>query len=98
VARSAQMMMMAGVEAGHGCPISMTAAVIPALRHSPLELAKQMGASLHLQDRYDPAIHLPSRTKDGALMGMGMTEKQGGSDVRSNTTTAKPDDGPTGIG
>ncbi len=91
VARSAQMMMMAGVEAGHGCPISMTAAVIPALRHSPV-LAAEWEPRL-VSDRYDPAF-APSDTKAGALMGMGMTEKQGGSDVRSNTTAATPDDGP----
>jgi putative acyl-CoA dehydrogenase len=90
VARSAQMMMMAGVEAGHGCPISMTAAVVPALRHAP-EIAKQMEPLL-TSSIYDPRFISPAE-KDGVLMGMGMTEKQGGSDVRANTTTAKPEVG-----
>ncbi|MGA7272242.1 MAG: acyl-CoA dehydrogenase family protein [Acidimicrobiia bacterium] len=87
VARSAQMMIMAGVEAGHGCPISMTAAVVPALRHAP-DLAAEWEPRL-TSNRYDPRF-LPSDQKDGALMGMGMTEKQGGSDVRANTTVARP--------
>lgn len=85
VARSAQMMMMAQIEAGHGCPISMTAAAIPALRHAPdlsLEWEPRLTSSI-----YDPRFE-PASKKDGALMGMGMTEKQGGSDVRTNTTTA----------
>ncbi|HLU32270.1 MAG TPA: acyl-CoA dehydrogenase family protein [Acidimicrobiia bacterium] len=90
VARSAQMMMMAGVEAGHGCPISMTAAVVPALRHNP-EVSKAMEPLL-TSSIYDPRF-LPPADKDGVLMGMGMTEKQGGSDVRANTTEAKPDVG-----
>jgi putative acyl-CoA dehydrogenase len=87
VARSAQMMMMAGVEAGHGCPISMTAAVIPALRHAP-DISKEWEPLL-TSNVYDPRF-LPLNAKDGALMGMGMTEKQGGSDVRANTTRAEP--------
>ncbi|HSJ34510.1 MAG TPA: acyl-CoA dehydrogenase family protein [Acidimicrobiia bacterium] len=90
VARAAQMMMMAGVEAGHGCPISMTAAVVPALRHNP-EVSKAMEPLL-TSSIYDPRF-LPPADKDGVLMGMGMTEKQGGSDVRANTTEAKPDVG-----
>ncbi len=87
VARSAQMMMMAGVEAGHGCPISMTASVVPALRHAP-HLSREWEPRL-TSNRYDPRF-LPAEQKDGALMGMGMTEKQGGSDVRANTTVARP--------
>ncbi len=90
VARSAQMMMMAGVETGHGCPISMTAAVVPALRHAA-DLAKEWEPRL-TSSVYDPRF-LPAGDKDGALMGMGMTEKQGGSDVRANTTVARPDAG-----
>jgi putative acyl-CoA dehydrogenase len=90
VARAAQMMMMAGVEAGHGCPISMTAAVVPALRHNP-EISKQIEPLL-TSSIYDPRF-LPPAEKDGALMGMGMTEKQGGSDVRANTSAAKPEAG-----
>jgi putative acyl-CoA dehydrogenase len=90
VARAAQMMMMAGVEAGHGCPISMTAAVVPTLRLAP-ELSKQIEPLL-TSSIYDPRF-LPATDKDGALMGMGMTEKQGGSDVRANTTSATPEVG-----
>lgn len=88
VARAAQMMIMAGVEAGHGCPISMTAAAVPTLRHAA-ELAEMWEPRL-TSSIYDPRF-LPAGEKDGALMGMGMTEKQGGSDVRANTTTAKPE-------
>ena len=87
VARAAQMMMMAGVEAGHGCPISMTAAVVPALRHAP-DIAKEWEPLL-TSNVYDPRF-APISEKEGALMGMGMTEKQGGSDVRANTTVAEP--------
>jgi putative acyl-CoA dehydrogenase len=82
------MMIMAEIEAGHGCPISMTAAVVPALRHSP-ELSRNWETRL-TSPIYDPRF-LPAAEKEGALMGMGMTEKQGGSDVRANTTTAKPE-------
>ncbi|MEU5551249.1 MULTISPECIES: acyl-CoA dehydrogenase family protein [unclassified Micromonospora] len=74
-------------DAGHGCPISMTYAAVPALRHAP-----------ELADRYEPLI--TARVYDfglreplgkrGLLAGMSMTEKQGGSDVRANTTTARP--------
>lgn len=85
VARAAQMMMMAGVEAGHGCPISMTASVVPALRHAP-EISAEWEPRL-TSDVYDSRF-APAHHKSGALMGMGMTEKQGGSDVRANTTTA----------
>lgn len=87
VARAAQMMMMAEVEAGHGCPISMTASVVPALRNAP-EIAAEWEPML-TSNRYDPRFR-PVADKDGALMGMGMTEKQGGSDVRLNTTRAEP--------
>lgn len=87
VARAAMMMMMAEVEAGHSCPISMTTSVVPALRHAP-ELAAEWEPRL-TSPIYDPRF-LPAEKKDGALMGMGMTEKQGGSDVRTNTTTAEP--------
>ena len=74
-------------EAGVGCPISMTYSVIPALRKQP-ELADEWEprfTSLH----YDGELR-PAAEKPGALCGMGMTEKQGGSDVRANTTTATP--------
>jgi putative acyl-CoA dehydrogenase len=77
-------------EAGVGCPISMTYSAIPALRKQP-EIAAEWEprfTSLH----YDGALR-PASDKPGALCGMGMTEKQGGSDVRANTTTATPLDG-----
>jgi putative acyl-CoA dehydrogenase len=85
VARAAALYVWSQVESGHTCPISMTYAVIPALRHAP-ELAVQYEPLLTSRT-YDPGLRTPS-TKAGLLAGMGMTEKQGGSDVRANTTTA----------
>jgi putative acyl-CoA dehydrogenase len=83
------------VEAGHGCPITMTFAAIPALRAQPDVLATWEPRLT--STRYDPR-DVPADEKTGALCGMGMTEKQGGSDVRSNATTATPigDGGPGG--
>ncbi|MEH0820762.1 isovaleryl-CoA dehydrogenase [Micromonospora sp. CPCC 205714] len=74
-------------DAGHGCPISMTYAAVPALRHNP-ELAAQYERLL-TATTYDFGLRSPL-TKRGLLAGMSMTEKQGGSDVRANTTTARP--------
>jgi putative acyl-CoA dehydrogenase len=74
-------------DAGHGCPISMTYAAVPALRHSA-ELAAAYEPLLTARS-YDPGLR-PPRTKRGLLAGMSMTEKQGGSDVRANTTRAEP--------
>jgi len=74
-------------DAGHGCPISMTYAAIPALRHSP-DLAATYEPLL-TAGSYDPGLR-PPLTKRGLLAGMSMTEKQGGSDVRANTTRADP--------
>jgi putative acyl-CoA dehydrogenase len=84
--------MVSQVEAGHGCPISMTTSVVPALRAAP-HLAERWEPHILTRD-YDPRL-APIADKRGALLGMGMTEKQGGSDVRANTTTARPvgDDG-----
>ncbi|GAA4096942.1 acyl-CoA dehydrogenase family protein [Actinomadura miaoliensis] len=79
------------VDAGHGCPISMTYASVPALRQSP-ELAAAYEPLLTARD-YDFGLRAPL-TKTGLLAGMSMTEKQGGSDVRANTTRAVP--GPDG--
>lgn len=90
VGRSAQMMLMAEVEAGHGCPISMTAAAIPALRHSP-DIAAVWEPRL-TPSVYDPRF-IPAADKEAVLIGMGMTEKQGGSDVRAVTTVATPEVG-----
>ena len=76
------------VEQGHMCPVSMTYAVVPALRKQPDVAARWESA---LSSRvYDPAFR-PSTEKQGVLMGMGMTERQGGSDVRSNTSIAVAD-------
>ncbi|MEH0844866.1 isovaleryl-CoA dehydrogenase [Micromonospora sp. CPCC 205711] len=75
-------------DAGHGCPISMTYAAVPALRHSP-ELAARYEPLL-TATTYDFGLR-PPLAKPGLLAGMSMTEKQGGSDVRANTTTARPE-------
>jgi putative acyl-CoA dehydrogenase len=90
VARGAAFMCMSQAEAGIGCPISMTYSVIPALRTQP-ELAAEWEPRF-LSSTYDPA-NAPASQKPGALAGMGMTEKQGGTDVRANTTLARPVNG-----
>ena len=87
VARAAGFYLFTQVEAGHGCPISMTHAAIPVLRRQP-ELAKDWLPGL-LSLEYDFGLR-PAAEKRGLLCGMGMTEKQGGSDVRANTTRAVP--------
>jgi putative acyl-CoA dehydrogenase len=89
VARAAKFLVWTQAEAGHGCPISMTYASVPALRHAP-ELAASY-APLLMAPVYDPGLRIPL-AKAGLLAGMAMTEKQGGSDVRANTTTAAPTD------
>jgi putative acyl-CoA dehydrogenase len=90
VARGAAFMCMSQAEAGIGCPISMTYSVIPALRAQP-ELAAEWEPRF-LSDSYEPG-NRPAPEKPGALAGMGMTEKQGGTDVRANTTVARPVNG-----
>lgn len=87
VVRDALFTMVSQVEAGHGCPISMTTSVVPALRVEPALSA--VWEPHILTRRYDPRL-APVADKQGALLGMGMTEKQGGSDVRANTTVAEP--------
>jgi len=87
VARAAKFLVWTQAEAGHGCPISMTYACVPALRHSP-DLAARYEPLL-TSTSYDPGLR-PPEGKAGLLAGMAMTEKQGGSDVRANTTTAVP--------
>jgi putative acyl-CoA dehydrogenase len=87
VARAAMFMLLAEVEAGVGCPLSMTYSAVPALRLQP-ELAAEWAPRL-TSTVYDPRL-VPSWEKAGALCGMAMTEKQGGSDVRANTTQALP--------
>jgi putative acyl-CoA dehydrogenase len=86
VARAAGFYLWTQVEAGHGCPVSMTFAAVPALRTTP-ELAQAWEPRLTAL-AYDP-VPAPVEAKSGALCGMAMTEKQGGSDVRANTTTAR---------
>jgi putative acyl-CoA dehydrogenase len=87
VARGAGFLCMTEAEAGIGCPLSATYSVIPALRHQP-ELAAEWEPRI-LSSDYDPR-DVPATEKPGALAGMGLTEKQGGSDVRANTTVARP--------
>lgn len=85
VARAAAYLLFGQVENGSQCPVTMTYASVPALRQHP-------GIAAHwlpkvLSRTYDPRS-LPVEQKQGALIGMGMTEKQGGTDVRANTTRA----------
>ena len=87
VARAAKFIVWTQAESGHGCPISMTYASIPALRHAP-DLAARYEPLL-ASAVYDPGLRVPEG-KAGLLAGMAMTEKQGGSDVRANTTRAVP--------
>jgi putative acyl-CoA dehydrogenase len=87
VARTAGGLVWGHTDAGHGCPTSMTYAAIPALRKEP-ELAKVYEPLLTGRE-YEPELRVPAE-KRGLLAGMGMTEKQGGSDVRTNTTAATP--------
>jgi putative acyl-CoA dehydrogenase len=84
-ARAARFFVMTQVEAGHLCPISMTYSGVPALRAQP-EVAAEWEPRL-TSTVYDPRMR-PASEKTGALCGMAMTEKQGGSDVRANTTRA----------
>ncbi len=86
VARAALMMLTAQNEAGHTCPVSMTFSAVAALRAEP-ELARQWEPRI-LSSIYDPKF-APAEEKSGVLVGMGMTEKQGGSDVRANITWAE---------
>ncbi|MCF3146682.1 acyl-CoA dehydrogenase family protein [Streptomyces platensis] len=85
--RAAKFYVWSQAEAGHGCPISMTYAAVPALRAAP-ELAARYEPLLAARS-YDFGLRAPL-TKSGLIAGMSMTEKQGGSDVRANTTRAVP--------
>ncbi|MFI9831515.1 DNA alkylation response protein [Streptomyces sp. NPDC051913] len=87
VARTAGGLAWGHTDAGHGCPTSMTYAAVPALRQQP-DLAKVYEPLLTSRE-YEPGLRVPAE-KRGLLAGMGMTEKQGGSDVRTNTTVAAP--------
>ncbi|MEV6912949.1 acyl-CoA dehydrogenase family protein [Amycolatopsis sp. NPDC051071] len=86
-ARAAKMYVWGQVDAGHTCPISMTYAAVPALRFNP-ELSERYEPLL-ASTEYDFGLREPG-TKRGLIAGMSMTEKQGGSDVRENTTSARP--------
>ena len=87
VARAAQVYMQCQIEAGVQCPITMTYGVVPALRRQA-DIAAEWLPRLFSR-RYDPRLR-PAAEKTGALTGMGMTEKQGGSDLRTNSTRAEP--------
>ncbi|MGX5186898.1 acyl-CoA dehydrogenase family protein [Streptomyces avermitilis] len=87
VRRAAGFVIWTQAEAGNGCPLSMTHAAVPALRTDPALAAEwepRLTSMVYDQDMR------PAAQKAGALFGMGMTEKQGGSDVRANTTAARP--------
>lgn len=88
VARAARFILHAQVEAGSLCPITMTFGAIPLLQQTLPPLFQNWLPPL-LSDRYDSHQTVGSQ-KRGLLIGMGMTEKQGGSDVLSNTTRAEP--------
>lgn len=87
VTRAAGFYMAAQMEAGHCCPITMTNACVPALLQQP-DLAEEWLPRI-LSRTYDPTFK-PAIDKAGVTVGMGMTERQGGTDVRSNTTRAVP--------
>ncbi len=87
VARAGLSYLHAQAEAGTGCPLTMTHSAVPALKHSNTLAAAWLPKINALE--YDPrTVHMEQ--KKSCTIGMGMTEKQGGSDVRSNTTTAVP--------
>src|SRR5437899_2006057 len=88
VLRAAKFYIAAQVETGHLCPITMTRASVAALAAKPELLAKTM--PVIATRAYDPGF-APWWTKRGMTLGMGMTEKQGGTDVRSNLTRAERD-------
>ncbi len=87
VRRAALFQLFAEIEAGSLCPTTMTYGAVPAIAREP-EVAAEWLPRL-LSPHYDSRF-VPASQKAGAMMGMGMTEKQGGSDVRANTTRAEP--------
>jgi putative acyl-CoA dehydrogenase len=95
VARAACGYTMSQAENGHGCPITMTFAVVPAIKAQP-EVAAYWVPKLN-SSQYDQRF-IPSAQKTGAIAGMAMTEKQGGSDVRANTSRAVAAGSKTGPG
>lgn len=90
VGRNARMYLMSQVEVGHGCPLSMTGAALDALDHQP-DLVAAWSPGVKTRS-YDKRL-IEKGKKSGLLLGMAMTERQGGSDVRANTSTAVPVDG-----
>lgn len=87
VARAARSYLHTQVDAGHGCPITMTFASVPSLRATPsLAALWEPRITARVYDSRD----VPDTQKQGVTLGMAMTEKQGGSDVRANTTRAYP--------
>jgi putative acyl-CoA dehydrogenase len=94
VARAAAYFMLGQVEAGVQCPMAMTYGAVPVLREAPALAAEWLPRLCSRS--YDPRF-APAAEKSGALMGMGMTEKQGGSDVRANATRAEPIPGADGV-
>ena len=93
VVRAALFLLASENEFGHLCPISMTYSVVPPLRKQPQLFAEWQPKILTTS--YDRRFR-PAREKSGVLLGMAMTEKQGGSDVRANTTRATPVGAATG--
>jgi len=101
VERAAAFFLLAQVEPGHACPVSMTHAAVPTLELAASGLAREWMPRL-LSREYEPGLGgagldtaasrppQPPGGKRSALVGMAMTEKQGGSDVRANTTRAEP--------
>ncbi|WHI52127.1 acyl-CoA dehydrogenase family protein [Microbulbifer sp. MLAF003] len=87
VVRAAKNYLQCQLEAGHGCPVTMTFASIPSIQLNPIVAAEW--APKILSRGYDNS-NRPYFEKSSLTIGMGMTEKQGGSDVRANTTTAIP--------
>jgi putative acyl-CoA dehydrogenase len=88
VARAAAYLLFGQVENGSQCPVTMTYAAVPALRQAPQHI-RDVWMPKILSREYDPRP-LPVAAKRGVIIGMGMTEKQGGTDVRANTTRATP--------
>jgi len=86
VARAAGTFMLTQIESGVYCPIAMTYDAVPALRHAPAAAAEWLPRMFTRQ--YDPRFG-PASQKTGVLLGMAMTENQGGSDLRTNTTQAE---------
>jgi putative acyl-CoA dehydrogenase len=86
LARAAGVIMQCQIEAGAQCPVTMTYGAVPTLRRAGA-LAEQWLPRIYSR-RYDPRFR-PASDKTGALIGMGMTEKQGGSDLRANSTRAE---------